>query len=81
MNIIEDNKNKIHKYSLSPPNPSYIAGLIDGDGTIFIRKIKNGYQSGILLTQSRTNILQILRYHYGGTIVKPTEIYKDNIMN
>jgi hypothetical protein len=80
-NIIQDNLNKLNQYRLSPPNPSYIAGLIDGDGTIFIRKISDGYQSGISLCQSRTNILQILRYHYGGTIVGPTEPIAENIMN
>ena len=51
-----------------PPNSSYIAGFIDGDGCIFIRKIKDGYQSGITITQSRTNILRIIRYHFGGSI-------------
>lgn len=81
MNIIEDNKIKLKNYKLNPPNPSYIAGMIDGDGTIFIRKITDGYQSGISIFQSRTNILQILQYHYGGTIVKPTDIYTDNIFN
>jgi hypothetical protein len=73
MNIIEDNKQKIELYKNKPLHPSYISGLIDGDGTIFIRKIKDGYQSGISLTQSRTNILQILKYYYGGTIIKPNE--------
>jgi len=80
-NIIQDNLNKLNQYRLCPPNPSYIAGLIDGDGTIFIRKISDGYQSGISLCQSRTNILQILRYHYGGTIVGPSEPNTENIIN
>lgn len=83
MNIIEDNKQKIEIYKTKLIHPSYLAGLIDGDGTIFIRKIKDGYQSGISLTQSRTNILQILQYHYGGTIIKPNEsnININNIFN
>ena len=55
-------------FKKQPPHPSYIAGLIDGDGCIFIRKIMDGYQSGITLTQCRTNILQIIRYHFGGSI-------------
>ena len=59
MDIKQDNIDKLLKYKNNRPNPSYIAGFIDGDGTIFIRKIKDGYQSGISLTQSRTNILQI----------------------
>lgn len=52
------------------PTPSYIAGFIDGDGCIFIRKINNGYQSGISISQSRTNILKVIGYHFGGKITK-----------
>ena len=81
MNIKEDNTLKLNKYNDYPSNPSYIAGFIDGDGTIFIRKIKDGYQSGISISQSRTNILQILQYHYGGTITKPSELYNEDIFN
>jgi len=81
MNIIEDNLLKLNKFKHITLNPSYIAGLIDGDGTIFIRKIKDGFQSGISLTQSRTNILQIIQYHYGGTIVSPSEILTEDILN
>jgi hypothetical protein len=80
-NIIQDNLVKLEKYKDNPPNYSYIAGLIDGDGTIFIRKILDGYQSGISLTQSRTNILQILKYHYGGSIIHPTGLNIENIIN
>ena len=68
MNIKEDNLLHLNRYKIEPPHPSYIAGFIDGDGCIFIRKIKDGYQSGITLTQCRTNILQVLRYHFGGSI-------------
>jgi len=64
----QDNQEKLNKYKKSPPHPSYIAGFIDGDGCIFIRKIIDGYQSGFVLTQCRTNILQIIRYHFGGSI-------------
>jgi hypothetical protein len=67
-NIEEDNKQKMVKYKFYSPHASYIAGLIDGDGCIFIRKIKDGFQSGICITQARTNILQILKYHFGGSI-------------
>ena len=81
MNIKEDNIEKLLKYKNKPPNASYIAGFIDGDGTIFIRKIKDGYQSGISVTQSRTNILQILQYHFGGIIINPTNIITENIFN
>ena len=66
--IEEDNQKQLNKFKNNPPHSSYIAGLIDGDGCIFIRKISDGYQSGITLTQCRTNILQIIRYHFGGSI-------------
>jgi hypothetical protein len=68
MEIEEDNLKQLSRFKNSPPNPSYIAGFIDGDGCIFIRKIIDGYQSGISIAQSRTNILQIIRYHFGGSI-------------
>ncbi len=66
--IEEDNLKHLNKYKYEPPNPSYISGFIDGDGCIFIRKIKDGFQSGISITQCRTNIIQVLRYHFGGNI-------------
>lgn len=66
--IEEDNLIHLQRFKTNPPNPSYIAGFIDGDGCIFIRKIKDGYQSGFTVTQTRTNILQVLRYHFGGSI-------------
>ena len=66
--IEQDNLEKLEHYKDCKPNASYISGMIDGDGCIFIRKITDGYQSGITLAQSRTNILQILRYHFGGSI-------------
>ena len=68
MSIIEDNKRQLNRFKNNPPHPSYIAGFIDGDGCIFIRKILDGYQSGFSITQCRTNILQIIRYHFGGRI-------------
>jgi intein/homing endonuclease len=68
MNVAEDNLEKLNKHKMCPPHPSYIAGFIDGDGCIFIRQIKDGYQSGITITQCRTNVLQIIRYHFGGNI-------------
>jgi len=66
--IEQDNTNHIELFKNEPPHPSYIAGMIDGDGNIFIRKLKQGYQSGITISQSRTNILQVIRYHFGGSI-------------
>jgi hypothetical protein len=66
--IEKDNESHLNRFKLAPPSPSYIAGLIDGDGCIFIRKIADGYQSGICIAQCRTNVLQIIRYHFGGSI-------------
>ena len=63
-----DNQIHLHRFNYNLPHPSYIAGFIDGDGCVFIRKIENGYQSGIQIAQSRTNVLQILRFHFGGSI-------------
>ena len=68
MNISEDNKTHLQRFKNELPHASYIAGFIDGDGCIFIRKIVDGYQSGIQIAQSRTNILQVIRYHFGGSI-------------
>ena len=68
MSIIEDNKKLLNSFKNNPPHPSYIAGFIDGDGCIFIRKILDGYQTGFSITQCRTNILQIILYHFGGRI-------------
>ena len=66
--IEEDNIKQLRRYKNIMPSPSYISGMIDGDGCIFIRKIENGYQSGISITQCRSNILQVIRYHFGGSI-------------
>ncbi len=69
MNSIEkDNLKHLEKYKSEPPHPSYISGFIDGDGCYYVRKIYDGFQSGICITQCRTNILQIIRYHFGGSI-------------
>jgi hypothetical protein len=68
MDIKEDNEKHFNRFKNTPPHPSYISGFIDGDGCIFIRKIIDGYQSGLSITQCRTNILQIIRYHFGGSI-------------
>jgi len=66
--IQEDNLKHLHRFISAPPHPSYIAGFIDGDGCIFIRKITDGFQSGFSISQCRTNILQVIRYHFGGSI-------------
>jgi hypothetical protein len=66
--IQEDNQKHLNRFKYIPPSASYISGFIDGDGCIFIRKIADGYQSGFTITQCRTNILQIIRYYFGGSI-------------
>jgi hypothetical protein len=78
-----DNEKHLGRFKFAPPSPSYIAGFIDGDGCIFIRKIKGGFQSGINISQCRTNILQIIRYHFGGSITTNANRNNkvDNIMN
>jgi hypothetical protein len=68
ISIEQDNILQLNRFNKNPPHPSYISGFIDGDGCIFIRKTKDGYVSGIHIAQSRTNILQIIRYHFGGSI-------------
>ncbi len=76
----EDNQTQLNRFKNSPPHPSYISGFIDGDGCIFIRKIADGYQSGFTITQCRTNILQIIRYHFGGSITSSIN-RNDKIIN
>ena len=68
MNIAEDNLEKFSKFTETPPHPAYISGFIDGDGTIYIRKIKDGYQVGISISQCRSAILYILKHHFGGEV-------------
>lgn len=75
-----DNQIHINRFKNNPPHPSYISGFIDGDGCIFIRKITDGYQSGFSISQCRTNILQIIRYHFGGTITS-SKNRNDKIIN
>ena len=66
--IEQDNVDKLTFFKDHMPDASYISGFIDGDGCIFIRKIRDGYQSGISIAQSRTNILQVVMQHFGGII-------------
>jgi hypothetical protein len=78
--LASDNQIHLDRFTYNPPHPSYIAGFIDGDGCIFIRKIKDGYQSGLSITQCRTNILQVIRYHFGGSITSSAN-RNDKIIN
>lgn len=67
-NIVEDNIQKFNKYIETPPHPSYISGFIDGDGSISIMKIKDGYNPRTSIAQSRTNVLLIICHYFGGFI-------------
>lgn len=75
-----DTLKQLQRFKNDPPHPAYIAGMIDGDGCVFIRKILHGYQSGITITQCRTNVLRVIRYHFGGSITT-TEKRNDKIVN
>lgn len=65
-----DNEFHLERFKCVPPSAQYISGFIDGDGCIFIRKIRDGFQTGIQFSQSRINILLILKYHFGGNITQ-----------
>ena len=78
--IMNDNLYHFNRFKNFIPNASYIAGFIDGDGCIFIRKIKDGFQSGIQISQSRTNLLLILQYYFGG-IIRQTHMNRTNQSN
>ena len=71
-NFETDNELHLQRFQYRQPHPSYIAGFIDGDGCVFIRKIIDGYQSGFTISQCRTNILQIIRCYFGGSITTST---------
>ena len=75
MDIEADNKDKLNAFLNKGISPEFLAGFIDGDGNIYIRKqkaIKIGtndyFQVGVEISQSRTNILQVIALHYGGKI-------------
>jgi hypothetical protein len=42
-----DNEFHLERFKYIPSSAQYISGFIDGDGCIFIRKIKDGFQTGI----------------------------------
>jgi hypothetical protein len=78
--IMNDNLYHFNRFKNFMPDASYIAGFIDGDGCIFIRKIKDGFQTGIQISQSRTNLLLILQYYFGG-IIRQTHMNRTNQSN
>lgn len=48
--------------------PSYLGGMFDGDGSLLINKLDTGYQLLVLLSQSVTNILNLMVRKYGGYV-------------
>lgn len=48
----------------------YLGGLIDGDGTVCISKMKDGYCLYVLFTQTNIDVLYVLQNMYGGKIYK-----------
>jgi hypothetical protein len=51
-------------------NNQYLGGLFDGDGSIYIAKIKDGYQLQVNFTQCYFPICKLLQVKYGGKIFK-----------
>ncbi len=71
--IEKDNQRLFTTYFDKEPSSSYLGGFIDGDGSIAMNKSNaddEGYTSSIRISQCRTNILQIIQYHFGGSIGK-----------
>ncbi len=67
--IEDDNTIHMNRFLENPPHPSYLSGFLDGDGCIYIREqLKHTYTTGFTISQCRTNILHIFKYHYGGSI-------------
>jgi hypothetical protein len=55
--------------------PNYLGGLYDGDGSIYIAKIKDGYQLAVNFTQCIYSICHLIQSKYGG------KVYKDSNVN
>lgn len=68
--IHDDNIYHFKRFKEINLDKSYISGFFDGDGCIYIREqIEHTYTTGFSISQCRTNILNIIKYHYGGTII------------
>ncbi len=68
--IQDDNIYHFERFKNIDLDKSYISGFFDGDGCIYIREqIQHTYTTGFSISQCRTNILNIIKYHYGGTII------------
>ncbi len=82
--IHNDNVRIFEKHLNNLASSSYFGGLFDGDGSFGITKANkndDGYTSSFSMSQSRTNILQILKYHFGGIIGLGKKKEIKNILN
>lgn len=59
-------------------HPSYVAGFIDGDGSIYINQQKQGFCLQVQVTQSVLNILQEFLEQFGGNLYKSTVSKNEN---
>jgi len=59
---------------------SYLAGIVDGEGTIMIQRYKDGGGYGLILSIGNSNfeVLQWIQERYGGNIVGPTHVNEGN---
>ncbi len=82
--IHNDNVRIFEKHLNNLASSSYFGGLFDGDGSFGITKANKsdeGYTSSFSISQSRTNILQILKYHFDGIIGFGKKKEIKNILN
>lgn len=77
--IEEDNELKLDEYKDKDIDPSFIAGFIDGDGYVHMKESKGSIRYGIFIGQCRTNILQVLHYHFYGHIYKINDETRNEI--
>lgn len=77
-NIEDDNRMKIDEFKDKELDPSYLAGFMDGDG-YYVMTESNGYvRYGLYIGQCRTNILQIIHYHFYGQVRQPDTFIRMN---
>lgn len=76
--IEDDNRMKMDEFKDKDLDPSYLAGFMDGDG-YYVMTESNGYvRYGIYIGQCRTNILQIIHYHFYGQVRQPDTLVRMN---
>lgn len=76
--IEDDNRMKMDEFKDKDLDPSYLAGFMDGDG-YYVMTESNGYvRYGLYIGQCRTNILQIIHYHFYGQVRQPDTFVRMN---